>query len=264
MHFRVITSRDSSKLLTLVTQRPFVKARNAFFLGYNTLGVWSMRQFHFPPFLSWKINKHILKSVIGSTETFHSIQVLIYLVRRIMLFLRNTVVCNIFFQKKAKVEITEKERFWNLVKILVVIGFNRPKYVRMRYENLQESNGSAIVPVANVLKERQPNQSEAIINSQWQLLFRVLSCGWLKKYFDRETIICCSSSSNIGWIVILALAVGYFLYFSRGIRRSEVQFLMGTQNSFFVPRSWQDEENIPLFFFFLPSSSSLLLYICLF
>ena len=111
MHVRVITSRDSSKLQTLVTQRPFVKARNAFFLGYNTLGVWSTRQFHFPPFLSWKINKHILKSVIGSTETFHSIQVLIYLVRRIMLFLRNAVVCNIFFQKKAKVEITEKSVF---------------------------------------------------------------------------------------------------------------------------------------------------------
>ena len=113
----------------------------------------------------------------------------------------------------------------------------------------KEVMGLRYVPVANVLKERQPNQSEAIINSQWQLLFRVLSCGWLKKYFDRETIIYCSSSSNIGWIVILALALGYFLYFSRGIRRSEVQFLMGTQNSFFVPRSWQDEKNIPLFFF---------------
>ena len=61
-----------------------------------------------------------------------------------MLFLRNTVVCNIFFQKKAKVEITEKERFWNLVKILMIIGFNWPNYVRMRYENLQGSNGSAI------------------------------------------------------------------------------------------------------------------------
>ena len=159
MNFRVITSRDSSKLLTLVTQSPFVKARNAFFLGYNTLGVWSTRQFHFPPFLSWKINKHILKSVIGSTETFHSIQVLIYLVRRIMLFLRNTVVCNIFFQKKAKVEITEKERFWNLVKILVVIGFNRPKYVRMRYENLQGSNGSAICTCGK-RSQRTPAQSK--------------------------------------------------------------------------------------------------------
>ena len=28
----------------------------------------------------------------------------------------------------------------------------------------------------------------------------------------------------------------------RGIRRSEVRFLMGTQNFFFVPRSWQDEK----------------------
>ena len=33
----------------------------------------------------------------------------------------------------------------------------------------------------------------------------------------------------------------------RGIRRSEVWFLMGTQNFFFVPRSWQDE-NIFLYF----------------
>ena len=74
----------------------------------------------------------------------------------------------------------------------------------------KEVMGLRYVPVANVLKERQPNQSEAIINSQWQLLFRVLSCGWLKKYFDRETIIYCSSSSNIGWIVILALALRVF------------------------------------------------------
>ena len=28
----------------------------------------------------------------------------------------------------------------------------------------------------------------------------------------------------------------------RGIQRSEVRFLMGTQNFFFVPRSWQDEK----------------------
>ena len=41
----------------------------------------------------------------------------------------------------------------------------------------KEVMGLQYVPVANVLKERQPNQSEAIINSQWQLLFRVLSCG---------------------------------------------------------------------------------------
>ena len=74
----------------------------------------------------------------------------------------------------------------------------------------KEVMGLRYVPVANVLKERQPNQSEAIINSQWQLLFRVLSCGWLKKYFDRDTIIYCTSSSNIGWIVILALALGVF------------------------------------------------------
>ena len=35
----------------------------------------------------------------------------------------------------------------------------------------------------------------------------------------------------------------------RGIRRSEVRFLTGTQNSFFVPRLWQDEKNIFVYFF---------------
>ena len=32
----------------------------------------------------------------------------------------------------------------------------------------------------------------------------------------------------------------------RGIRRSEVRFLVKTQNFFFVPHSWQDEKNIIL------------------
>ena len=40
----------------------------------------------------------------------------------------------------------------------------------------------------------------------------------------------------------------------RGIRRSEARFLMGTDNFFFVPRSWQDEKNIFLYFFRLSSS----------
>ena len=33
-----------------------LKARHAFFWGDNILGVWSTRQFHFPPFPWWKIN----------------------------------------------------------------------------------------------------------------------------------------------------------------------------------------------------------------
>lgn len=33
-----------------------------------------------------------------------------------------------------------------------------------------------------------------------------------------------------------------------GIRRSEVQFLEGTEKFFFVPRSWQDEEHLSLLF----------------
>ena len=32
----------------------------------------------------------------------------------------------------------------------------------------------------------------------------------------------------------------------RGIRRSEVRFLMGTWEFFFVPRSWQDEKHLSL------------------
>ena len=47
--FRVITSRDSSKLPTSATQRPFVKSR------HNTLGVWSTRQLHFPLFSHGKL-----------------------------------------------------------------------------------------------------------------------------------------------------------------------------------------------------------------
>ena len=256
MHFRVITSRDSSNLPKLVTKGPFLKVRYAFFWGRNTLGVWSTRQLHFPPFLSWKINKHILKSVIGSTETFHSIQVLIYLVRRIMLFLRNTVVCNIFFQKKAKVEITEKERFWNLVKILVVLVLIGQTMLECGMRTFKEVMGLRYVPVANVLKERQPNQSEAIINSQWQLLFRVLFCGWLKKYFDRETIIYCSSSSNIGWIVILALALGVFSVLLARNPKVWGSIPHGESEFFLCPTLLTRRKK--------PSSSSLLLYICLF
>ena len=33
----------------------------------------------------------------------------------------------------------------------------------------------------------------------------------------------------------------------RGIRRSEVRFLMGTWEFFFVPRSWQDEKHLSLY-----------------
>ena len=33
------------------------------------------------------------------------------------------------------------------------------------------------------------------------------------------------------------------LWIERGIRRSDARFLMGTQNFFFVPRSWQDEKH---------------------
>ena len=35
----------------------------------------------------------------------------------------------------------------------------------------------------------------------------------------------------------------------RGIRRSEVRSLMGTQNFLFVPRTWQDEKHFSLFLY---------------
>ena len=35
----------------------------------------------------------------------------------------------------------------------------------------------------------------------------------------------------------------------RGIRRSEVRFLVGTQNFFFVLRSWQDEKHLSQFLY---------------
>ena len=41
----------------------------------------------------------------------------------------------------------------------------------------------------------------------------------------------------------------------QGIWRSEVQFLVGTQNSFFVPHSWKDQKHLSLFLYskLLPS-----------
>ena len=44
----------------------------------------------------------------------------------------------------------------------------------------------------------------------------------------------------------------------RGIRKSEVRFLMGTQNFFFVPRSWQYEKHLSLFLYRAQSLPSLL------
>ena len=35
----------------------------------------------------------------------------------------------------------------------------------------------------------------------------------------------------------------------RGIRRSEVRFLMGNLGVFFVPRSWRDEKHLSLYEF---------------
>ena len=42
------------------------------------------------------------------------------------------------------------------------------------------------------------------------------------------------------------------------IRRSQVRFLMGTQNFFFVPRSWQDNKHLSLFLYRAQNLPSLL------
>ena len=64
---------------------------------------------------------------MGSTETFHSLQALIYLVHGTVVVSAKIPLCAIFSSKRrpTEVEITEKERFWNLVKSLVVVGCNR-------------------------------------------------------------------------------------------------------------------------------------------
>ena len=58
---------------------------------------------------------------MGSTETFHSLQALIYLVHGTVVVSAKIPLCAIFSSKRRP---TEKERFWNLVKSLVVVGFN--------------------------------------------------------------------------------------------------------------------------------------------
>ena len=45
-----------------------------------------------------------------------------------------------------------------------------------------------------------------------------------------------------------------------GNRRSDVRFLIGTQNFFFVPRSWQDEKHLSLFLYRAQNLPSLLFY----
>ena len=45
----------------------------------------------------------------------------------------------------------------------------------------------------------------------------------------------------------------------REIRRSEVRIFIGTQNYFFVPRSWQDEEHLSVFLYQVQNLPSLLL-----
>ena len=48
-----------------------------------------------------------------------------------------------------------------------------------------------------------------------------------------------------------------------GIRRSEVWFLMGTQNFFFAPYSWQEEKHLSPFLFWAQNLPSLLFYLLL-
>ena len=45
-----------------------------------------------------------------------------------------------------------------------------------------------------------------------------------------------------------------------GNRRSDVRFLIGTQNFIFVPRSWQDEKHLSLFLYRAQNLPSLLFY----
>ena len=62
-----------------------------------------------------------------------------------------------------------------------------------------------------------------------------------------------NNSTNEFSFKLFSIVLGYiYIYYlfkqksgralERGIRRSEVRFLMGTQNFFFVPRSWQYEK----------------------
>ena len=113
---------------------------------------------------------------------------------------------------------------------------------------------------ATVRKKKQTKPEFQLGCFPWKA--RVITRRWMQLLNNFETffVICCVTARTKKCIIIFGstfLSDSLFLTCwsggnrasERGIWRPEVRYLMGTQNLFFVPHSWQDEKHLSLFLY---------------
>ena len=126
--------------------------------------------------------------------------------------------------------------------------------------NLRPSDSALRCSTTRVLHTARIRNVDSVMfvdrNKRYGMYWARLSRPWDKEKIDALPL---NNSTNEFSFKLFSIVLGYiyiyiyiyilFLFkkksgraLERGIRRSEVRFLMGTQNFFFVPRSWQYEK----------------------
>ena len=136
--------------------------------------------------------------------------------------------------------------------------------------NLRPSDSALRCSTTRVLHTARIRNVDSVMfvdrNKRYGMYWARPSRPWDKEKIDALPL---NNSTNEFSFKLFSIVLGYiyiYIYIiclnkksgralERGIRRSEVRFLMGTQNFFFVPRSWQYEKKIKTpFSISLPSS----------
>ena len=123
--------------------------------------------------------------------------------------------------------------------------------------NLRPSDSALRCSTTRVLLTARIRNVDSVMfvdrNKRYGMYWARLSRPWDKEKIDALPL---NNSTNEFSFKLFSIVLGYIyihIYIiclnkksgralERGIRRSEVRFLMGTQNFFFVPRSWQYEK----------------------
>ena len=123
--------------------------------------------------------------------------------------------------------------------------------------NLRPSDSALRCSTTRVLLTARIRNVDSVMfvdrNKRYGMYWARLSRPWDKEKIDALPL---NNSTNEFSFKLFSIVLGYiyiYIYIiclnkksgralERGIRRSEVRFLMGTQNFFFVPRSWQYEK----------------------
>ena len=121
--------------------------------------------------------------------------------------------------------------------------------------NLRPSDSALRCSTTRVLHTARIRNVDSVMfvdrNKRYGMYWARPSRPWDKEKIDALPL---NNSTNEFSFKLFSIVLGYiYIYIiclnkksgralERGIRRSEVRFLMGTQNFFFVPRSWQYEK----------------------